>query len=593
MGGHATGLWSAQGYVRYLHQFGCIGQLGRVAGVVVSEVQFNLGQVHEVVSAAIPDRDCLIWGDRRWTYSDITDRSRRLACYLNAAGLGCHTERAELQGHESGQDHLALYLYNGNEYLEGMLGAFKARLAPVNVNYRYVAEELRYLLGDARSSAIVYHASFAPTLAEVLPDLPDVRVLLQVADESGNQLLAGAVDYEAALASVEPLLPSVTPAPDDLYLLYTGGTTGMPKGVAWRQHDIFMSAMGGRAIGTWETVKSYDELAQKAPDGFLRMVVLPPLMHGAAQWAAFIAMSSGGTLVFPKNVRRLDPVDVWQTVERDAANTITVVGDAIARPLIEELERGSYDITSLFGFGNGGAPMNPALKQRLMDAAPNVTISDSVGSSETGAQMSHYSTKDDASTGRFKAGPGAVVVSEDLEQLLAPGSDELGWLAQEGWVPLGYLNDPAKTQRTFPLISGRRYSVPGDRARWLSDGQIELLGRDAVTINSGGEKIFAEEVEQALAGHPAVRDVIVVGRPSERWGQEVVALVLLADGATTTPAELTLHASTVVARYKLPKDYLFLPAIQRSPAGKADYRWAKEQLAAAEKVRSRTGNEED
>ena len=493
----------------------------------MTEVQFNIGQVHEVVSAAIPDRDCLIWGERRWTYAEMTERSRRLASYLHGAGLGCRTEREHLAGHESGQDHVALYLYNGNEYLEGMLGAFKARLAPVNVNYRYVTEELRYLLGDAKASAIVYHASFAPALAEVLPELPDARVLLQVADESGNALLPGAVDYEEALASAAPELSPVEPSPDDLYLLYTGGTTGMPKGVAWRQNDIFMAAMGGRAIGSWEVTRSYKEIAERAPAGFLRMVVLPPLMHGAAQWAAFIGMTGGGTLLLPENVRSLDPVDVWHTVERQSANTITVVGDAIARPLIDELERGDYDISSLFGFGNGGAPLNPTLKQRLIDLAPNTIISDSVGSSETGAQMSHMSSRGAVSTGTFQAGPGAVVVSEDLTQLLAPGDEELGWLAQQGWVPLGYLNDAPKTARTFPVIAGTRYSVPGDRARWLADGQIELLGRDAVTINSGGEKIFAEEVEQAISGHPAVADVIVVGRPSERWGQEVVALVKL------------------------------------------------------------------
>ena len=547
-------------------------------GLDVPEVQFNIGQVHEVVSAAIPDRDCLIWGDRRFSYATMTDRSRRLASYLHQAGLGCHTERDQLAGHESGQDHLALYLYNGNEYLEGMLAAFKARLAPVNVNYRYVTEELRYLLGDAKASAIVYHASFAPALAEVLPELPDARVLLQVADESGNELLPGAVDYEAALASVEPVLPPVEPSPDDLYLLYTGGTTGMPKGVAWRQNDIFMAAMGGRAIGSWEVTKSYEEIAEKAPAGFLRMLVLPPLMHGAAQWAAFIGMTGGGTLVLPDNVRSLDPADVWRTLEREQANTITVVGDAIARPLIDELERGDYDISSLFGFGNGGAPLNPVLKQRLIDLAPNIMISDSVGSSETGAQMSHISSKGAVSTGTFQTGPGAVVVSEDLTRLLEPGDEELGWLAQRGWVPLGYLNDAAKTARTFPVIEGTRYSVPGDRALWLADGSIELLGRDAVTINSGGEKIFAEEVEQAISGHPAVRDVIVVGRPSERWGQEVVALVQLADGAEVGAAELNEHASAHIARYKLPKDYQFLGAIQRSPSGKADYRWAKAQV---------------
>ena len=553
-----------------------------IALVISAEIggaveEFNIGAVHERVSAAIPGRDALVWAGRRWTYADMTDRSRRLATYLHQAGLGCHTERASLAGHESGQDHLGLYLYNGNEYLEGMLGAFKSRMASFNVNYRYVEEELRYLFGDAQATAVVYHECFAPTLAAVLPELPSIRVLLQVADGSGHDLLPGAVDYEEALASVSPAVPPVAVSPDDLYLLYTGGTTGMPKGVAWRQHDIFMAAMGGRAIGSWEVVSSYDEIAERAEARKgLKMMVLPPLMHGAAQWAGFMGLTGGATLVFPDHVRRLDPADVWATVERERVNSITVVGDAIARPLIEELERGGYDVSSLFAFGNGGAPLNPALKQRLLDCAPSVIVSDSVGSSETGAQMSHQSTAGSVSTGRFSAGPGTVVVSEDLSGLLAPGHEGIGWLAQAGWVPLGYLNDEAKTARTFPVIEGVRYAVPGDRARWLEDGTIELLGRDAVTINSGGEKIFAEEVEQAIAGHPAVQDVVVVGRPSERWGQEVVALVTLAGPAT--PEELNAHASAFIARYKLPKEYRFLPAIQRSPSGKADYRWAKAQI---------------
>ncbi|MHB8466407.1 MAG: acyl-CoA synthetase [Acidimicrobiales bacterium] len=541
-------------------------------------VEFNIGLVHETVSAGIPDRECLVGAQRRLTYRDVTERSRRLATYLHRAGLGCHTERSALPGHLSGQDHLALYLYNGNEYIEGILGAFKSRMAPFNVNYRYVAEELRYLFNDANARAVVYHSAFAPALAEVLPELPNVSVLLQVADDSGNALLPGAVDYEEALASVPAELPPVEPSPDDLYILYTGGTTGMPKGVAWRQHDIFMAAMGGRSLGSWEVMRSYEEIAERSANGGLRLLLLPPLMHGAAQWAAFMVMTGGSTVMFPQETRRLDPVDVWSTVARERANSITVVGDALARPLIEELERNSYDTSSLIGVGNGGAPLNPALKERLIEQLPNVIISDAVGSSETGAQMTHLSVKGGVSTGRFMAGPGCVVVSEDITAVLAPGHDGMGWLAQEGWVPLGYLGDEAKTARTFPVLAGIRYSVPGDRARWLDDGQIELLGRDAVTINSGGEKIFAEEVEQALAGHPAVHDVVVVGRPSERWGQEVVALVHVADGATATPEELTAHASAFIARYKLPKEYVFLDAIQRSPSGKADYRWARAQI---------------
>jgi acyl-CoA synthetase (AMP-forming)/AMP-acid ligase II len=260
------------------------------------------------------------------------------------------------------------------------------------------------------------------------------------------------------------------------------------------------------------------------------------------------------------------------------------VGDAVARPLVEELERGNYTITTLLAVGNGGAPLTPTIKERLLVQLPNIVLSDSVGSSESGAQMSHMSTADAVSTGRFTPGPGTVVIDEAMDAVLGPDSDALGWLAQAGWVPLGYYRDREKTARTFPVIDSTRYAVPGDRARRLPDGQIELLGRDAVTINSGGEKIFAEEVERAIAGHPAVRDVVVVGRPSERWGQEVVALVALsadhAGGGDVDEDDIIAHAGKHIARYKLPKAVLFLDHIERSPAGKADYRWAK-QLAAS------------
>jgi acyl-CoA synthetase (AMP-forming)/AMP-acid ligase II len=549
----------------------------------VANVEFNLALVHETVAAAVPDRPCLVWGERRLSYAEVTDRSRRLAHWLQARGLGSHRSRRELEGHQSGQDHLGLYLYNGNEYLEAMLGAYKARVAPFNVNYRYVEEELRYLLANACTRGLVYHSCFAPTLAAVLPDVDGIDVLLQVADDSGNDLLPGALDYEAALASISaqaladaPL--RAEPSPDDLYVLYTGGTTGMPKGVLWRQHDIFMAAMGGRAIGSWEELTSYEEIATRAAAASeLRSMLLPPLMHGAAQWTAFVMMTRGGTLVLPSDTRNLDPADVWRTVERERANSITVVGDAMARPLIEELERGHYDVGSLFYFGNGGAALNPVLKERLLERLPALRLSDSVGSSETGAQMTHVSEKGAVATGRFDPGPGTVVVSEDLSRVLGPDDDEIGWLAQAGQVPLGYLEDAPKTARTFPTIGGSRYSVPGDRARVLADGQIELLGRDAVTINSGGEKIFAEEVEQAISGHRSVADVVVVGRPSERWGQEVVALVRLAEGSTPTVEELLDHAATHIARYKLPKAIAFLADLHRSPSGKADYRWAAEQ----------------
>jgi len=548
----------------------------------VSEEQFNLGRVFETVAGVVPERECIVFGERRLSYADVRGRARRLASYLHARGLGLHTDRAGLAGHESGQDHVGLYLYNGNEFLEGMIGAYLSRVAPFNVNFRYVAEELRYLLSDARARGLVYHATFAPTLAEVLPDLPELEVLLQVDDESGHPLLPGAVDYEEALRSAPHELPPVEPSPDDLYVLYTGGTTGMPKGVLWRQHDIFRAAMGGRTYGTWELVQSYDHLAGRVlPGPEVRVMSIPPLMHGAAQWASFYYMTMGGTLVFPTDTRRLDPVDAWRTVERERVIGISVVGDAMARPIVEELENGDYDPKSLLAFGSGGATLSVGIKERLVARLPNLIVTDVAGASETGVQMGVNSAAGSVSTGTFVPGPGTVVVAADLSRVLEPGDDEIGWLAQHGPVPLGYLGDAEKTARTFPVIDGVHYSVPGDRARILADGQIELLGRDSVTINSGGEKIFAEEVEQAIIRHAAVADVVVAGRPSDRWGQEVVAIVQVSDGHAVTAEELLQEAGRHLARYKLPKAVAFVPHIVRSPAGKADYRWAAERALEA------------
>jgi len=548
----------------------------------VSDVQFNLAQAFETVAATVPEREAIVWGDRRLSYAELRDRSRRLATFLNNRGLGSHGGRHGLSGHESAQDHLGLYLHNGNEYVEGMIGSYMARVAPFNVNYRYIEEELQYLLTDSDARALIYHAAFAPVLAHVLPSLPRLELLLQVADESGNDLLPGALDYEAVLASSVPELPPVEHSPDDLYILYTGGTTGMPKGVLWRQHDIFRAAMGGRTYGTWELVESYEHLAARVlPTDDVRVMSIPPLMHGAAQWACFYYMTMGATVVFPTNTRSVDPVDVWETVARERVIGISVVGDAMARPVVEELERGGHDASTLMAFGSGGATLSVGIKQRLLAVLPNVMISDVAGASETGVQMGVASTSGSVSTGTFVPGPGTVVVNADLTRVLEPGDEEVGWLAQRGSVPLGYLGDAEKTARTFPVIDDERFSVPGDRARWLADGEIELLGRDSVTINSGGEKIFAEEVEQAIIGHPAVADVVVAGRPSERWGQEVVALVQVADGESVTAEELLREAGKHVARFKLPKAIAFLPHIVRSPAGKADYRWARERALEA------------
>ncbi len=554
-----------------------LGQVTETSDVAVAEEEFNLARVFDTLAEVLGDRECVVWRDRRVTYAQLAERSRRLANYLLARGLGTTTDRSALAGHESGQDHLALALHNGPEYFEGMLGGYLSRVAPFNVNYRYVGHELRYLLADGKPRAIVFHAALAPVLAEVLDDIGGIDVRLQVADDSGNDLLEGAVDYETALASVSADPPLAEPSPDDLFVLYTGGTTGMPKCVLWRQHDIFMNAMGGRRTGNWEELHNYRELAAKAAGGSgLKLLLLPPLMHGAAQWASFQMMTDGATILLPDDTTHVEPADVWRTVEREGAQIMTIVGDATLRPLLDELDRGTYDISSLFAVGNGGAAFTAALRERARQHIPNLYITDAAGSSETGYQMQSASSSDDGVL-RFTPGPGTVVVSEQFDSLLEPGHEGNGWLAQTGWIPLGYLGDADKTARTFPTIDGVRYAIPGDRARYLADGRVELLGRDAVTINSGGEKIFAEEVEAAIAGHEAVVDVVVAGRPSERWGNEVVAVVQLADGQSVSEEEINDFASRSIARYKLPKEVVFVDRVQRSPSGKADYRWAKEQ----------------
>ncbi|MGW4095241.1 acyl-CoA synthetase [Mycobacterium sp. NPDC004974] len=548
-------------------------------------MQFTVPAVAEAVATALGDRPLIVQGDRRYTYRQIVDRSNRLAAYLHSRGLGARTERSELAGHEVGQDLLGIYAYNGPEFVESLLGSFRARVAPFNVNYRYVKNELQYLLADSGASALVYHAAFAPRVAEILGDLPALRVLIQIADDSGNELLYGAVDYESIVGSPTLTAPPVEPSPDDLYVLYTGGTTGMPKGVLWRQHDIFMTAFGGRNMMTGEKAQSVEEIVGRAVDNpGTKLLILPPLIHGAAQWGAMTALTTGQTVVFPSVVDRFDADDVVRTIEREQVLVATVVGDAMARPLLDAIKTGlrdgTVDVSSLSVVANGGAQLTPYVKQQLIDAKSNLIVVDGVGSSETGAQMSHMSAPGAVSTGTFNAGPDTCVVAEDFTAVLSAGHDGLGWLAQRGFVPLGYKGDATKTAATFPVIDGVRYATPGDRARHLDSGAIELLGRDSATINSGGEKIFAEEVESAIASHPAVRDVVVTGRPSERWGQEVVAIVALADGASAEAEELIRHAESSIARYKLPKAVVFRPVIERSPAGKADYRWAREQAVS-------------
>ena len=546
-------------------------------------MELNVAVITEAIASAHPDRACLVFRDRRLTWADVADRTRRLARVLHDAGLGPTASFGPGDRWRSVHDHVALYLHNGNEYLEGMVGAWKARCAPFNVNYRYVAEELQYLLDDAGARAVVVHECFTPTLAEVLPTLRNPPALvLQVADGSGHGLLDGAVDYEAALDAADPSLPADLVAGwsgDDLYLCYTGGTTGLPKGAMWRQEDFLVAALGVRRRDGTE-FEHVDELVDAAR-GTVRALPAPPLMHGAAHWNALSCWIAGGTVVIQDHPEHVDPDDVLACIERHRATSLLVVGDPVARPLADALRHGSWDLSSLRHLLSGGAVLSPGLKAELLELIPGITIVDVLGSTESGRQgVSNISSADHAADA-FSPSSTAVVLSEDRSRVLGVDDDELGWLAQSGRVPLGYLNDPDKTAATFPEVHGVRYAVAGDRARWRPDGTIELHGRDSVCINTGGEKVFAEEVETALKTHADVFDAVVCGRPSGRWGEEVVALVQLRPGRDPDDAELLAAAGAHIARYKLPKLIVRLDRLVRSPSGKADYRWARDTAAAA------------
>ena len=380
-------------------------------------MSFSLAEINEAIAAVIPEREAIVTASRRLTWRDLQMRTRRLANLLIDAGLGCRRERDSLAPWESGQDHVALYLYNGNEYVEGMLGAYKARAVPFNVNYRYVEEELHYLLADAATRGVIYHASFAPILAKVLPRLPEMAILLQVDDGSGEPLLPGARDYEQALAEASDERPAVRPSEDDLYIVYTGGTTGMPKGVMWRQRDIFFAAMGGRLPGGSGEVGSVDEMVERAPNGeLLRLLPAPPFMHGASQWSSFIILHQGGTVVLPSNPRRLDPHDIWRTVEKERVVTMSIVGDAFARPLLDQLRKQKYDLSSLQILGSGGAILSPSLKKALLEAIPHVILFDGFGSSETGAQGSSMSTAGAETPSAFRMDEHTLVLDESLQR---------------------------------------------------------------------------------------------------------------------------------------------------------------------------------
>ena len=546
-----------------------------------STLEANVAEVFERIAARIPEREAVIMPGRRLTFAEVDDRANRLANAFIAAGLRCHAERESLEPWESGQDHVALYLHNGPEYLEGMLAAWKARAVSLNVNYRYVADELVSLLTDAEAKAIVYHACFAPVIEQIRSQLPSLQTLIQVADESGESLLDGAVDYETLLADSSPGRPDLDRSPDDLYMVYTGGTTGLPKGVLWRQADIWVGAMGGADPRNGVEFESYEAAVENAAgERIYPYLIAAPLMHGGGQWLAWLAWMGGNPVVFGEVVDRLDPADVLRTIERERCSFMIVIGNAFGRPILDELNRAieagnPYDISALKVLATGAAAMTTGVKEEFLAHRPGLRIIDSMGASESGTQGRNVSTDDaEVEAGVFDPGPGTGLITEDMTGTVPPTAGATGWLVRSGRIPLGYLGDAEKTACTFPTVDGVRYSVPGDRAEWLADGRLKLLGRDSVCINTGGEKVFVEEVEAVLHAHPAVRDAVVVGRPNERWGSEVCAIV--STSSAVTAEELIAHCDGHLARYKLPRTVTAVPEVVRGPNGKADYRWAAE-----------------
>ncbi len=526
------------------------------------------------IALAVPDRTCLVQGERAHTFGSLWDRSVRVANALIDAGAAFRRERDELHNWESGQDHVALMLRNGPEYLECMLGSFVARVATFNVNFRYTVEELVSLFADARPAVVVVHDEFATSVRQALDELESAATVLQVTDDTHAPLCRDAVRFAAAVEGTTSAVPREDWSPDDLYILFTGGTTGMPKGVLWRQADALVACFSVTARDGSEFASRHDAVARATLPPKRRVLATPPFIHGAAQWMAIGALLTGNQVVIQQSVRVFDPAELMATVQRDGVTEVMLVGDAFGRPIVDS---GSADVPTLRTFVNGGAALSPAVREGLLERFPGVRVVDNIGSSESGRQATRRFTTGGKHR-EFQSLDDNVVVSEDRSRVLQAGETEIGWLAKRGRVPLGYLGDPAKTTETFPVVNGERYAVPGDRARSTAEGEIDVLGRDSTTINTGGEKVFGEEVAAALMSHGSVRDALVLGRPSPTWGQEVVALV--ATSAPLTEDELAVHAARTLARYKLPKRYVFVREVPRTTAGKPDHPGAQRLLDA-------------
>jgi 3-oxocholest-4-en-26-oate---CoA ligase len=527
--------------------------------------------IWEEIAAAVPGRRAQVQGPRELTWGQFDARANAVARAFLDAGL-------------KHQSKVAAFLYNGPEYLETYYAAFKAGLAPVNTNYRYGVEELVYLFDNADAEAVVFHAAFAEMAAKARARLPKVKLWIAVA-QPGHPVPDWAQDYETiANRSEGRVIAPWGRSGDDLLLMYTGGTTGMPKGVMWRQEDLFkVLGGGGNLIEALPALEAPAEAGQRAlaaegrEGSVLRLVLTAaPLMHATAQFTALSALTGGGSIATLPS-QRLNPVELWSEVERLGVTGVTIVGQAFAQPMLQALDAnpGRWDLNRLRVVNSSGTVWSHENKQGLLKHAPHITLFDSLGSSEAvGIGGSNSTAGQAAETAKFLLGPNTAAFTEDGRRV-EPGSGERGLLALAGFLPVGYYKDPEKSATTFREFEGRRWSVPGDFATVEADGSLTLLGRGSQVVNTGGEKVFPEEVEEALKRHPSVYDAVVVGVPDERFGERICAIVELASGTPTpTLAELARHVRAHLADYKAPRELVLAP-VARSPNGKVDYKAAK------------------
>ena len=525
---------------------------------------WNFADVYEAIATRVPDHPCQIQGDRVITWAEFDARTNALAHDFIAAGLGR-------------QSKVAAYLYNGPEYLETYIAAFKGAFAPVNTNYRYGPEEVAYLFDNADAEAVVFHASFSSLIDGIRGRLGKVKRWYAVA-EPGHPVPSWAVDYDAVVGRVGagPVRTAWGRSPDDLLLLYTGGTTGMPKGVMWRQDDLFnVLGSGGNAVLGIPPVASIDELVARLDPATPGLVLLSacPLMHGTGQFSSLLAMNVGGAVVTLPS-RSFDVDELLSTVESRRVQTLIIVGQAFAGPILENLESnpGRHDLSSLLMISSSGVMWSQENKQGLLRHIPQVILFDSFGSSEAVGMGGSVSMAGAAvETAKFQLGPTCAVFTEEGRRVV-PGSGERGLVAVGGFIPVGYYGDEAKTKQTFRTFEDQRWSVPGDWAEVLADGTLVLLGRGSVCINTGGEKVFPEEVEEVLKRHVSVRDAVAVGIPDDRFGETICAVVEATPGVTPTLDELNIHVKSALAPYKAPRHLVVIDTIGRAPNGKVDYK---------------------